>query len=124
LLEHLGLHPERVEDIYFTGGITDPRKSDFFVEYRGEDDRWHRYTPDFVIRRKDGRCLIVEIKSENMRKHPVDGLTGTKSLAVRKWEELHPDTLRYQMIFVKNDVITREASAQARDFVEKVINAD
>lgn len=118
LFEHLGLHPGHVEDIYFTGAITDPRKSDFFVEYRGEDDRWHRYTPDFIIRRKDGRCLIVEIKGENMRKDPVNGETGAKALAVRQWEKLNPDKLLYQMIFVKDDVLTREDSAAARQFVE------
>jgi hypothetical protein len=118
LFEHLGLHPAHVEDMYFTGITTDPRKSDFFVEYRGEDDRWHRYTPDFVIRRKDGRCLIVEIKSENMRKDPINGEQGTKALAIRQWENLNPEKLRYQMIFVKNDVLTREDSANARQFVE------
>ncbi len=46
-----------------TGALTDPKKTDFYVEYRGEDGNWHRYTPDFVIRRKDGKCLIVEIKN-------------------------------------------------------------
>lgn len=118
LFEHLGLHSDQVEDIYFTGAITDPRKSDFFVEYRGEDSRWHRYTPDFIIRRKDGRCLIVEIKGENMRKDPVNGEQGTKALAVRQWEKLNPAKLRYQMIFVNEDVLTRADSAAARQFVE------
>lgn len=118
LFEHLGLHPEQVEDIYFTGAITDPRKSDFFVEYRGEDTRWHRYTPDFIIRRKDGRCLIVEIKGEDQRKDPVNGENGAKAFAVRQWEKLNPEKLRYQMIFVKDDVLTREDSTDARKFVE------
>ncbi|OFZ98270.1 MAG: hypothetical protein A3H35_08405 [Betaproteobacteria bacterium RIFCSPLOWO2_02_FULL_62_17] len=118
LFEHLGLHPGQVEDIYFTGAITDPRKTDFFVEYRGDDNRWHRYTPDFIIRRKDGRCLIVEIKGENMRKDPVNGENGSKALAVRQWEKLNPAKLRYQMIFVNDDVLTREGSADARQFVE------
>ncbi len=116
LFDHLSLQPHHVEDIYFTGAITDPRKSDFFVEYLGEDDRWHRYTPDFVIRRKDGRCLIVEIKGDNMRSHPVNGVNGRKAVAVRQWEKLNPDKLRYQMIFVKDDVLTREDSADARKF--------
>jgi hypothetical protein len=119
LVEHLSLHSEDVEDIYFTGALTDPRKSDFFVEYRGEDNRWHRYTPDFIIRRKDGRCLIVEIKGENMRQDPVNGERGAKALAIRQWEKLNPNKLRYQIIFVKNDVLTYEGSANARQFVEK-----
>jgi hypothetical protein len=33
-----------------------------YVEYKGEDGSWHRYTPDFVIRCRNGRSLIVEIK--------------------------------------------------------------
>jgi hypothetical protein len=123
LFEHLGLHTEQVEDIYFTGAITDPRKSDFFVDYLGEDARWHRYTPDFVIRRKDGRCLIVEIKAENQRKDPVNGEKGTKALAVRQWEKLNPEKLRYQMVFVKDDVLTRDNSADARKFVEEPVHA-
>jgi type III restriction enzyme len=118
LFEHLGLDPKQVDDIYFTGAITDPRKSDFFVEYRGEDDRWHRYTPDFIIRRKDRRCLIVEIKAENMREDPVNGEMGTKALAVRRWETLNPDKLRYEMVFVRDDVLTYDDSANARQFAE------
>ena len=118
LFEHLGLNPQNVEDIYFTGAITDPRKSDFFVDYRGEDDRWHRYTPDFIIRRKDGRCLIIEIKAERDRNHLIDGLEGTKALAVRQWTKLNPDRLRYEMIFVKDDVLTSDQTRDARKFVE------
>ena len=123
LFDHIGLHPDQIEDIYFTGAITDPRKSDFFVEYRGEDDRWHRYTPDFVVRRKDGRCLIVEIKAENQRKDPVNGEAGTKALAIRQWEKLNPEKLRYQMVFVKDEALTRDNSADARKFVEEPVHA-
>lgn len=118
LFEHLGLNPQNVEDIYFTGAITDPRKSDFFVDYRGEDDRWHRYTPDFIIRRKDGRCLIIEIKAERDRHHLVNGQEGTKALAVRQWTKLNPDRLRYEMVFVKDDVLTSDQTRDARKFVE------
>jgi type III restriction enzyme len=118
LFEHLGLRPQNVEDIYFTGAITDPQKSDFFVDYRGEDDRWHRYTPDFIIRRKDGRCLIIEIKAERDRNHLVNGQEGTKALAVRQWTKLNPDRLRYEMIFVKDDVLTSDQTRDTRKFVE------
>lgn len=124
LLEQLGINADQVEDIYFTGAITDPRKSDFFVEYRGEDNRWHRYTPDFIIRRKDGRCLIVEIKGENMRNDPVNGENGAKALAVRQWEYLNPDKLRYQMIFVKEDVLADDDSLYARRFVQGLTDAE
>lgn len=120
LFDYLGLQPANVEDIYFTGAITDPLKSDFFVEYLGEDGSWHRYTPDFVIRRKDGRCLIVEIKAERERNNAVDGEQGTKALALRRWEKLNPDKLRYQMLFVKENTLTYDQTKEARMFVEEI----
>ena len=98
LLELLKLKPDEVEDIYFTGSLTDTKKTDFFIEYRGNNGRMHNYTPDFVSRRKDGRCLIVEIKSDRERADEIDGENGAKAIATRKWESLNPDRLKYQMI--------------------------
>ncbi len=118
LLEHIGLHPDKVEDIYFTGAITDPRKTDFFVEYKDEDGKWHRYTPDFIIRRKDGKCLIVEIKAERDRNHAVNGENGRKAMALRHWENLNPDRLKYQMIFVDGSTVPHDQTETAREFVE------
>jgi type III restriction enzyme len=118
LLEHLGLHPGQVEDIYFTGALTDPRKTDFYVEYKDEDGKWHRYTPDFIIRRKDGKCLIVEIKAERDRNHAVNGANGRKAMAVRRWEKLNPDRLKYQMIFVDGNEVAHNDTQTAREFVE------
>jgi hypothetical protein len=105
LLEMLKQEPEDVEDIYFTGALTDTRKTDFFIEYRGLDGRMHNYTPDFIIRRKDGKCLIVEIKSERERENDIDGENGAKAIATRKWESLNPNKLMYQMIFTSTDSI-------------------
>ncbi|NCO96424.1 MAG: restriction endonuclease subunit R, partial [Armatimonadetes bacterium] len=102
-----------------TGALTDPNKTDFFVEYRGEDDRMHRYTPDFVLRRKDGKCLIVEIKAEHDKAHPVDGETGRKAMALRQWEDLNPDRLKYHMIFAQRDTIGHEQLKPEREFVEE-----
>jgi type III restriction enzyme len=64
LLAAVGESPETIEDIYYTGAISSPEKTDFWFWYKGVDDKWHRYTPDFLFRRKDGRILIVEIKPE------------------------------------------------------------
>jgi hypothetical protein len=33
MLSQLKLMPDEVEDIYFTGALTDPAKTDFFIEY-------------------------------------------------------------------------------------------
>ncbi|MGH7460356.1 MAG: DEAD/DEAH box helicase family protein, partial [Longimicrobiales bacterium] len=104
MLHRLGQHAVDIEDIYFTGALTDPHKTDFFVEYRDADGRWRRYSPDFIIRRKDGLCLIVEVKREHDRDHPVDGEDGRKAVALHKLEALNPDRITYQMIFVA-DVI-------------------
>jgi len=104
-LGQLQLHADEVEDIYFTGGLNDPDKTDFFVEYRDAQGKTRHYTPDFMVRRKDGRCLIVEIKAERERNHPVDGQKGFKALAVQDWVGLNPDRLKYEMIFTAGDSV-------------------
>ncbi|MGA2032802.1 MAG: hypothetical protein ABSG68_11125 [Thermoguttaceae bacterium] len=128
MLAHLNLRPEEVKDIYFTGALTDPNKTDFFVEYKDDRGKWRRYTPDFIIRKKagrgcrrgTGRVYIVEIKREHDRSHPVDGEHGRKALAVRKWENLDPDRLRYEMIFTDTDTVAADQLAAARRFSEEV----
>ena len=119
LLEMLKQKPEDVEDIYFTGALTDTKKTDFFIEYRGVDGRMHNYTPDFVIRRRDGKCLIVEIKSERERGNEIDGENGAKAIATRKWADLNPDRLKYQMVFVKGDQPGYVDFEPTREFIEK-----
>jgi hypothetical protein len=119
MLELLRQKPEDVEDIYFTGALTDPNKTEFLVEYRGVDGRTHSYSPDFVIRRKDGRCLIVEVKRENERGHAVDGEKGAKAMAMRKWEGLNPGRLRYQMVFVQDQVIAPSDVLKAKEFLDE-----
>ena len=63
----------------------------------------HNYTPDFVVRRVDGKCLIVEIKSERERGHEIDGENGKKAIATRAWTDLNSYRLKYQMIFTGHD---------------------
>ena len=131
LLDHVNLHPNQVEDIYFTGALTTPDKTDFYVEYLGEDGRWHRYTPDFVIRRKDGRALIVEIKSTQFEattktdmenaEHggPVVTVEGRKAVALKQWETLNPDRLHYELVFVRENTVGYDQTRSARQFVER-----
>lgn len=121
VLEELHIDPSDVDDVYFTGGLTDPARTDFFVEYKDEKGKWRRYTPDFVLRRKpapgaapgSGRAVIVEIKKEFDRAHPTDGEAGRKALAVRRWEQLDPERLRYEMIFTPGDTITVDQTRRA-----------
>ena len=112
LLAELQVSPADVADIYFTGALTSPAKTDFIVEYLDTDGRWRGYTPDFVIRRHDGRCLIVEIKGaqhrpeveQDLANHAATGAPPAKAetrkhLALQKWEKLNPDRLRYQLCY-------------------------
>jgi hypothetical protein len=127
VLTHLNLRPDQVEDIYFTGALTDPAKTEFFVEYKDDKGKWRRYSPDFVVRKKprrgakrgSGRVLIVEIKAERERAHPIDGEYGCKALELRKWERLNPDRLKYEMIFTSTGTVTADQMREVREFVEE-----
>jgi predicted nucleotidyltransferase len=127
LLRELNLRPNEVEDIYFTGALTDPAKTDFFVEYKDDAGRWRRYTPDFVVRKKaprgwpagSGRVFIVEIKSEHQRDDRVDGEHGAKAMELRRWEALNPDRLRYQIVFTTTDAVTADQLKDVRQFAEE-----
>jgi len=130
LLRHINVHPDEVEDIYFTGALTDPNKTDFYVEYLGEDGRWHNYTPDFIIRRKDGRCYIVEIKSEqfhaatdrDLRRDEVgerpETSEGRKAVALRRWVGLNAESLKYEIVYA-TDAVPFDGLRGARAFVEE-----
>lgn len=129
LLPHIDLNPDEVEDIYFTGGLTDPGKTDFFVEYRDEKGHWRNYFPDFIIRlkgagKKPGKCLIVEIKDARWRQVVEDELRkgkavsdeGRKAMALTRWTDLNPERLKYQIIFADAALPTDEVE-KAKAFV-------
>ena len=127
ILRALNVHPWEVEDFFFTGGLTDPAKTDFFVEYKDDKGKWRRYTPDFVIRKKpprgwpagSGRVFIVEIKSERQRDDRIDGEAGAKAMELRRWEALNPDRLRYQIIFTETDMVTPDQTREVCRFAEE-----
>lgn len=120
LLLELNTRPSEVEDIYFTGALTDPSKTDFFVEYKDDKGKWRRYTPDFIICKKGrrGKCLIVENKREHDRDHPLDGAGGRKAMALPKLEKLNPDRLKYEIIFTDKDTMVVNQLATAKAFIE------
>ncbi len=101
------------------GALTDPRKTDFFIEYRGLDDRMHQYTPVFLIKLRNGKCLIMEIKCEKERQDAIDDQAGAKALATWAWTDLNPDWLKYQMIFVKRDEIGMDEVRPVDTFLEE-----
>lgn len=124
-------HPDDIEGVWFTGGLTDPGKTELFAEYIGEDGRWHRYTPDFVIARKDGKHLIVEVKKDTLRgsieedlaRHDREEraltLEGRKAIALKRWETLNPERLSYQLVFAAADSVSDDALDATRQFVSQ-----
>ena len=119
----------QIEGVWFTGGITDPAKTDLYAEYLGDDGRWHRYTPDFVLRRADGKHLVVEIKRDSFspditadlarlgRGEAAHTLEGKKAVALKQWEGLNPDKLAYHVMFADGSELKTEGYAQVRDFI-------
>jgi hypothetical protein len=97
------------------------------VEYKDDKGKWRRYTPDFLIRKKphaggkpgSGQVFIVEIKRQYDRDHPIDGVNGRKALAVRKWEDLNPERVKYRMIFTATDTVSADQMQEARKFVDR-----
>ena len=127
-LEVLRHNEHRVEGLWFTGGLTDPTKTDLFAEYLGDDGRWHHYTPDFVIRRSDGKHLVVEVKDD--RHSPAiradlarlaqgaqaQSLEGRKAVALKRWEHLNPGRLAYHVMFASQQLLD-EGKPLVRDFM-------
>lgn len=122
LLRQLNVNANDVEDVYFTGAIRDRQKTDFYVEYTDKRGKSRSYTPDFIIRLKpssgakkgSGKVLIVEIKSEHEREHETDGENGAKAMAMRRWEKLNPERLKYHMVFTSTDSVTYDQVEKIR----------
>lgn len=111
-----------MRDVYFTGAITDPRRTDLSFSYTGLDGRLHRYTPDFVIHTTDDRWLLIEVKMAAREQDAVEGRDGVKARGLRRLEAENRGRVSYHMVFadgetvrhqdfatVRNDAIAREA---------------
>jgi len=118
----------QIEGLWFTGGLTDAGKTDLRAEYLGQDGRWHTYTPDFVLRRSDGKHLVVEVKSDklspdiyaDLARHgageAAQTLEGRKAVALKRWEQLNPERLSYHVMFA--DTALHDAGKKlVRDFI-------
>ena len=62
---------------------------------------------------------VLQIKREYDRAHPGHGENGKKAMALRRWENLNPDRLRYQMIFTATDTVTADQTQEAMRFAEE-----
>jgi hypothetical protein len=128
VLHLLKTESHTIEGLWFTGGLTDPAKTDLCAEYLGEDGRWHRYTPDFVLRRADGKHLVVEIKKDSFspdiaadfqrldQGREPQTTEGRKAVALKRWEALNPDKLAYHVMFA-NTRLADEGKKPVRDFI-------
>ena len=96
MLEKLNEDPDDIEGIYFTGAFTDSNKTDFVFEYKNKIGKWSNYTPDFVIMKKNGKVLIVEIKGEPFKNQLIEN--GMKEI-----ENINPDKLKYEVVATEND---------------------
>ncbi len=106
VLSMLNADPDDVEAFLFTGGLTDPKKTDFHFEYLGEDGRYHRYFPDFVVVKKTGEFYIIEVKAERERG---DAVVEAKRKAVERLQGMQPGKFKYQVVYSSTpDVEVRE----------------
>ena len=65
------LEEDEIKKIYFTGMLTHGQ-TDFFVQYIDPYSNTVRnYYPDFVLEKKDGKYLIVEVKGDNKIEDPI-----------------------------------------------------
>ena len=94
MLAKLGEDSDNVEDIYYTGAINDPAKTDFIFEYKDNNGDWHNYTPDFLIRKKDGKSLIVEVKAPKYR-------TPEAEKEMRRLEAINQDKIKYELLLLE-----------------------
>ena len=110
LIDALNEKPDDIGDIYFTGQLTDNKKTDFLFEYKDKKGKWRNYTPDFVIKKKNGKILIVEIKGEVFRDE-------TKEMAIRELENLNPNTLKYEVVLTKEEEIGFENVQKVKSWI-------
>ena len=103
-----------MESFLFTGGLTDPRKTDFHFEYMGEDNRYNRYFPDFVLVKKTGEFYIVELKAEIERG---DKMMEAKQKAVERLQNLQPDKFKYNVIYTSATTISPEKLKIVTDWI-------
>ena len=102
ILNILQINKKDVEDVYFTGSINDVKKTDFYFEYKGEDGKYHNYFPDFIITKKNGEFLIVEIKAKNKEE---DKEVLNKKKAVSYLEGIEENKFKYVIIYTDKEEI-------------------
>jgi hypothetical protein len=101
ILNILQIDKKDVEDVYFTGSINDIKKTDFYFEYKGKDGKYHNYFPDFIITKKNGEFLIVEIKATGKEE---DKEVVNKKKAVSYLEGIGENKFKYVIIYAGEQI--------------------
>ena len=102
ILNVISSKPQEIEDIYFTGGITSPDKTDIHFEYKGIDGKYHKYYPDFLVRKKSGEVFIIEIKASNEQHDPN---VLAKAKAVQEIANINENKIKYCVLYAENKTI-------------------
>ncbi len=110
MLEKLDEDPDDIEGIYFTGAFTDSKKTDFVFEYKNKIGKWSNYTPDFVIMKKNGKVLIVEIKGEKFKNQLIED-------AMKEVIKINPDKLKYELVATNNDEVQFSELQKVRNWI-------
>ena len=111
ILTELNFSEQDVEMFLFTGGLTDPRKTDFHFQYKGVDGIYHHYFPDFVIVKDTKKFYIVEIKSKKERD---DATVAEKRKAVEWLKDQQPDELfDYSIIYTEDALLSENPDLHA-----------
>jgi hypothetical protein len=105
ILPILNLKKEEVQDIYFTGGLTNSKYSDVYFEWKDENDNYRNYFPDFLIVLKNQKFVIVEIKQVGKEQDPE---VIAKARAVQQIQDINPDKFRYEIIYTESPVNTQK----------------
>jgi len=105
MLNKLQVKTKEIEDIYFTGGLTNTAQTDMYFQYKGIDGRYHNYFPDFVIVKKDGSFLIVEIKAEGKEE---DLEVQAKVKAIKRLEAIPENRFKYEIIYTDSPIPVRK----------------
>lgn len=115
ILSQLNVDPKDVKVFLFTGGLTDPRKTDFYFEYKGVDNRYHLYFPDFVIVKNTGEFYIIEIKSD---KEKSDETVKRKKKAVERLANIELNEFEYQIIYCSSSAVPESGLSSISEWLD------
>ena len=72
--------------------------------------------------RRIEKHISVSIHEQTESAHPVGGEKGRKALALKRWVDLNPERLRYQMIFTATDTVSFDQTRATREFIAGKFN--